>query len=74
MAVAQVVHADGRPTMLLSTAAVHSGASGGALVSRQGRLLGLVTSNARCVHACTLLLLLLLLLLLVQLCVERWPG
>eukprot|EP00967_Tisochrysis_lutea_P014552 scaffold16366_cov17-Tisochrysis_lutea.AAC.1 len=39
--IAKVVHADGRPSMLLTTASVHSGASGGALVSRQGKLLGL---------------------------------
>jgi len=50
----QVVHADGRPSMLLTTASVHSGASGGALVSRQGKLLGLVTSNARHVSGATL--------------------
>ncbi len=33
--------------MLLTTAAVHSGASGGAVVDGAGRLLGLITSNAR---------------------------
>ena len=43
-----VVCAEGqRPTMLLTTASVHSGASGGAVVSAEGWLLGLVTSNAR---------------------------
>mmetsp|Transcript_3040 Transcript_3040/g.7981 ORF Transcript_3040/g.7981 Transcript_3040/m.7981 type:complete len:427 (+) Transcript_3040:2-1282(+) len=52
--IAKVVHADGRPSMLLTTASVHSGASGGALVSRQGKLLGLVTSNARHVSGATL--------------------
>jgi S1-C subfamily serine protease len=36
-----------KPSMVISTAAVHAGASGGALVSRGGALLGLVTSNAR---------------------------
>ena len=36
-----------RPAMLLTTAAVHSGASGGAVLDESGRLLGLVTSNAR---------------------------
>lgn len=46
----QVVRSTGlRPSMLLTTAAVHLGASGGALLSaRSGALLGLVTSNARC--------------------------
>ncbi len=37
-----------KPTMLITTAAVHSGSSGGAVVdAATGRLLGLVTSNAR---------------------------
>ena len=33
--------------MLLTTAAVHSGASGGAVLDAEGRLLGMVTSNAQ---------------------------
>lgn len=33
--------------VLLTTAAVHSGASGGAVLGDRGQLLGLVTSNAR---------------------------
>jgi S1-C subfamily serine protease len=36
-----------RAAMLLTTAAVHSGASGGAVLSAWGQLLGMVTSNAR---------------------------
>lgn len=40
--------------MVISTAAVHSGASGGALVDSAGRLVGLVTSNARHVKGRTL--------------------
>jgi S1-C subfamily serine protease len=40
--------------MVISTAAVHSGASGGALVDAAGRLVGLVTSNARHVKGRTL--------------------
>ena len=47
---AQVVRAptSGRPAMLLTTAAVHSGASGGAVVDADtGGWLGLVTSNAK---------------------------
>lgn len=39
--------AGGPPVMLLSTATVHSGASGGALIDRTGALAGLVTSNAK---------------------------
>jgi hypothetical protein len=39
--------AAGRDSMLIVTAAVHAGASGGALVDAGGRLLGLVTSNTR---------------------------
>jgi S1-C subfamily serine protease len=35
------------PSMLLTSAAVHAGASGGAVIGRRGQLLGLVTSNAR---------------------------
>lgn len=49
-ATAQVVRlpATGQPAMLLTTAAVHSGASGGAcLDAATGQLLGLVTSNAK---------------------------
>ncbi len=46
--VCKVVRASGRPCMLLTTAAVHSGASGAAVLdSADGRLVGLVTSNAR---------------------------
>jgi peroxisomal leader peptide-processing protease len=37
----------GRASMLVGTASVHAGASGGALLDAAGRLLGLVTSNAR---------------------------
>ncbi|KAL4854568.1 Glyoxysomal processing protease [Chlorella vulgaris] len=48
---AKVVHLHGngtRPAMLLTTAAVHSGASGGAVLDgATGKLLGLVTSNAK---------------------------
>jgi S1-C subfamily serine protease len=40
--------------MVISTAAVHSGASGGALLDAAGRLVGLVTSNARHVKGQTL--------------------
>ncbi len=36
-----------RASMLLTTAAVHAGASGGAVVNAAGQLVGLVTSNAR---------------------------
>jgi S1-C subfamily serine protease len=43
-----------KPSMVISTAAVHSGASGGALVDAAGRLVGLVTSNARHVKGQTL--------------------
>jgi S1-C subfamily serine protease len=43
-----------RASMVISTAAVHSGASGGALVDAAGRLVGLVTSNARHVKGRTL--------------------
>ncbi|GAB4814878.1 hypothetical protein N2152v2_001924 [Parachlorella kessleri] len=43
-----VVRAGDRPAQLLTTACVHSGASGGAVLDpRSGRLLGLVTSNAK---------------------------
>ncbi|KAL3681783.1 hypothetical protein R1sor_024739 [Riccia sorocarpa] len=35
------------PAMLQTTAAVHPGGSGGAVVNSQGRMIGLVTSNAR---------------------------
>ena len=43
------------PAMLISTAAVHGGASGGALLCPvTGQLLGLVTSNARHVRGSTL--------------------
>lgn len=44
---ARVVHARGQPCMLITTATVHSGASGGAVVDGQGRLCGLVTSNTK---------------------------
>lgn len=44
----QVVWAGGRPGMLLTTASVQSGASGGAVLDpATGALLGLVTSNAK---------------------------
>ncbi len=43
----QVVTAHGAPNMLITTATVHAGASGGAVVGEDGALLGLVTSNAR---------------------------
>ena len=43
--------AGAEPAMLLTTAAVHSGASGGAVISASGRLAALVTSNSR--HAAT---------------------
>jgi peroxisomal leader peptide-processing protease len=43
-----------RAAMLLTTAAVHSGASGGAALSAEGRLLGMVTSNARHVSGAVL--------------------
>ncbi|KAK7246474.1 hypothetical protein RIF29_41342 [Crotalaria pallida] len=35
------------PTMLETTAAVHPGASGGAVINSDGHMIGLVTSNAR---------------------------
>jgi hypothetical protein len=38
---------NGDPCMLITTAAVRSGASGGAVIDTQGHLVGLVTSNAR---------------------------
>jgi S1-C subfamily serine protease len=43
-----------KPSMVISTAAVHAGASGGALVDASGRLQGLVTSNARHARGATL--------------------
>jgi hypothetical protein len=43
-----------KPSMLITTAAVHGGASGGALVNAQGQLVGLVTSNARHARGATL--------------------
>jgi hypothetical protein len=45
--VARVVPVQGRPSMLITTAAVYSGASGGAVVDGAGRLCGIVTSNAK---------------------------
>ncbi|XP_030308715.1 peroxisomal leader peptide-processing protease [Calypte anna] len=42
-----VVAVDGRPVMLQTTCAVHGGSSGGPLISRSGRLLGIVASNTR---------------------------
>ncbi|KAG0554221.1 hypothetical protein KC19_12G074000 [Ceratodon purpureus] len=36
-----------RAAMILTTAAVHPGGSGGAVVNGEGRMIGLVTSNAR---------------------------
>lgn len=35
------------PAMLETTAAVHAGGSGGAVVNSEGRMIGLITSNAR---------------------------
>jgi S1-C subfamily serine protease len=43
-----------KPSMLVTTAAVHGGASGGACVNAQGKLVGLVTSNARHARGATL--------------------
>eukprot|EP00775_Hariotina_reticulata_P010447 gene10447-biopygen9974 len=43
-----------KPSMVISTAAVHAGASGGALVNDAGELIGLVTSNARHARGTTL--------------------
>lgn len=43
-----------KPSMLITTAAVHAGASGGAVVDSKGQLLGLVTSNARHAKGATL--------------------
>jgi hypothetical protein len=43
-----------KPSMVISTAAVHAGASGGALVNAAGELIGLVTSNARHARGTTL--------------------
>lgn len=43
-----------RPSMLIVTAAVHSGASGGGLFDGGGRLIGLVTSNTRHYRGATL--------------------
>ena len=39
--------ASSQPSMLLTTATVHPGASGGAVLEPDGSLIGLVTSNAR---------------------------
>ena len=49
MFLAQVVEdvASGSPAMVLTTATVQSGASGGAVLSPSGALIALVTSNAR---------------------------
>ncbi len=44
---ALVEEVDGWPVLLQSSAAVHSGNSGGALVSADGRWIGLVTCNTR---------------------------
>ncbi|KAF8057630.1 DEG15 [Scenedesmus sp. PABB004] len=43
-----------RASMVITTAGVHAGASGGALVNASGRLVGLVTSNSRHVSGATL--------------------
>ncbi|KAG2486507.1 hypothetical protein HYH03_014809 [Edaphochlamys debaryana] len=37
----------GQPTMIIATTTTHAGGSGGALLDGSGRLVGLVTSNAR---------------------------
>lgn len=42
------------PTMVIATASTHAGGSGGALLDSRGRLVGLVTSNARHVAGGTL--------------------
>ncbi|GFR47976.1 hypothetical protein Agub_g9800 [Astrephomene gubernaculifera] len=44
----------GVPTMLLATTTTHAGGSGGALLDSRGRLVGLVTSNARHAGGATL--------------------
>ncbi|XP_078344468.1 peroxisomal leader peptide-processing protease-like [Oculina patagonica] len=46
--ISNVAYADNKPVLLQSTAAVHCGASGGALVSMEtGELLGMVTSHTK---------------------------
>ncbi|EFJ42493.1 hypothetical protein VOLCADRAFT_119365 [Volvox carteri f. nagariensis] len=46
--IARVVRVrSGRPTMIIATTTTHAGGSGGALLDARGRLVGLVTSNAR---------------------------
>lgn len=45
--VSRLVKSDGHVAMLQTTAAVHPGGSGGAVVDVSGRLIGLVTSAAR---------------------------
>lgn len=53
--IAKVVGVPGQPaTLMLTTATVHSGASGGAVLDAQGHLVGLVTSNARHASGTTL--------------------
>eukprot|EP00198_Chlamydomonas_reinhardtii_P004649 XP_001693985.1 predicted protein [Chlamydomonas reinhardtii] len=46
--------ADGVPTMIIATTTTHAGGSGGALLDAAGRLVGLVTSNARHAGGATL--------------------
>jgi S1-C subfamily serine protease len=55
-AAARLAHpgSSSKPSMLITTAAVHGGASGGALVNARGQLVGLVTSNARHARGATL--------------------
>ncbi len=47
MLIMQVMPTAAAPALLMTTACVLSGASGGAVVDARGRLAGLVTSNAR---------------------------
>ncbi|XP_060081373.1 peroxisomal leader peptide-processing protease-like [Ylistrum balloti] len=45
--VSKVIHFRNQPVMIQTTCAVHAGASGGAVVDMEGRLVGLVVCNAR---------------------------
>ncbi|KAG8385530.1 hypothetical protein BUALT_Bualt03G0054800 [Buddleja alternifolia] len=45
--IAKVIEAKRSPAMLETTAAVHPGSSGGAVVNSNGHMIGLVTSNAK---------------------------
>eukprot|EP00002_Diphylleia_rotans_P039656 TRINITY_DN9250_c0_g2_i1.p1 TRINITY_DN9250_c0_g2~~TRINITY_DN9250_c0_g2_i1.p1 ORF type:complete len:545 (-),score=103.45 TRINITY_DN9250_c0_g2_i1:208-1842(-) len=45
--VSQVVHTEEAPTLILSSADVHAGNSGGALIDSNGRMIGLVAKNCR---------------------------